>query len=199
MGDPRKSRKKYETPKHPWEAERIKEEWELRKKYGLKNKREIWKAKSILRNFRAQARKLQARLRYGDTQAEIQQKHLFGRWQRLGILSEENSTLDSVLSLGIEDILRRRLQTVVYLKGLARTPKQARQFIVHGHIGIGGRRVTIPGYLVRKDEEEEVDYYEFSPLANDMHPMRPQVVEQASEVSESAVSEENKKVVEGGE
>ena len=184
MGDPKFNRKKYETPKHPWEADRIKEEWELRRKHGLKNKREIWKAKSILRNFRAQARKLQAKLRYGDKQAEIQQKQLFGKLQRLGILNEENATLDSVLSLSVEDILMRRLQTIVYLKGLARTPKQARQFIVHGHISVGGRRVTIPGYLVRKEEENSIDYHEFSPLANELHPMRPQVVEQNPEVGE---------------
>ncbi len=191
MGDPRFNRKTYETPKHPWEAERIKEEWELKKKYGLKNKREIWKAKSILRNFRAQARDLQARLRYGDPQAERQQKQLFGKLTRLGILTEDTATLDAVLSLNVEDILRRRLQTVVYLKGLARTPKQARQFIVHGHISIGGRRVTIPGYLVRKEEEDMIEYHEHSPLADEMHPMRPQVIE-----GEAPAQEE---VKEGGE
>ena len=177
MGDPRFNRKTYETPKHPWEAERIKEEWELKKKYGLKNKREIWKAKSILRNFRAQARELQAKLRYGDQQAERQQKQLFDRLIRLGILSEDNTTLDAVLSLSVEDILRRRLQTIVYLKGLARTPRQARQFIVHGHISVGGRRVTIPGYLVRREEEDQIEYHKYSPLADEMHPMRPQVIE----------------------
>ena len=181
MGDPRFNRKTYETPKHPWEAERIKEEWELKKKYGLKNKREIWKAKSILRNFRGQARELQAKLRYGDPQAERQQKQLFDKVLRLGILEESNATLDAVLSLSVEDILRRRLQTIVYLKGLARTPKQARQFIVHGHIAINGRRVTVPGYLVRMDEEDGIDYYEHSPLADEMHPMRPQVVENQPE------------------
>ncbi len=179
MGDPRFNRKKYETPKHPWEADRIKEEWELQKKYGLKNKREIWKAKSMLRNFRAQARYLQAKLRYGDPQAEKQEKQLFSRLIRLGILNEDGATLDAILSLTVEDVLRRRLQTVVYLKGLARTPKQARQFIVHGHIAINGRRVTVPGYLVRKDEEPTVEYYEHSPLADEMHPMRPQVIEGA--------------------
>jgi len=177
MGDPRFHRKTYETPKHPWEADRIKEEWELQKKYGLKNKKEIWKAKSILRNFRSQARQLQAKLRYGDPQAEKQQKQLFDKLVRLGILNEANTTLDAILSLTVEDVLRRRLQTIVYLKGLARTPKQARQFIVHGHIAIGDRRVTIPGYLVRKEEEEMVDYYQYSPLANELHPMRPQVIE----------------------
>ncbi len=181
MGDPRFHRKTYETPKHPWEADRIKEEWELQKKYGLKNKKEIWKAKSILRNFRSQARQLQAKLRYGDPQAEKQQKQLFDKLVRLGILNEANTTLDAILSLTVEDVLRRRLQTIVYLKGLARTPKQARQFIVHGHIAIGDRRVTIPGYLVRKEEEEMVDYYQYSPLANELHPMRPQVIESKEE------------------
>lgn len=183
MGDPRKNRKTYETPKHPWESERIKEEWELKKRYGLKNKREIWKAKSMLRNFRSQARYLQAKLRYGDPQAEKQQKQLFGRLARLGILNEENATLDAVLSLSEEDILKRRLQTIVYLKGLARTPKQARQFIVHGHIAINGRKITIPGYMVRKDEEQFIEYNERSPLSDEMHPMRPQVIE-ASPVNE---------------
>ncbi len=187
MGDPKFNRKKYETPRHPWEAERIKEEWELKKKYGLKNKREIWKAKSILRNIRAQARNLQAKLRYGDPQAEKQQKLLFDKLVRLGILSEENLSLDAVLSLTVDDILRRRLQTIVYLKGLARTPKQARQFIVHGHIAIGEKRVTIPGYLVRKEEEELIDYHKFSPLANELHPMRPQKME---EIVEEATVEE---------
>ncbi|EDY36621.1 ribosomal protein S4 [Aciduliprofundum boonei T469] len=184
MGDPRFNRKKYETPKHPWEADRIKEEWELQKKYGLKNKREIWKAKSLLRNFRGQARQLQAKLRYGNPQAEKEQKLLFDKLIRLGILNEANATLDAVLSLTVEDILRRRLQTIVYLKGLARTPKQARQFIVHGHIAIGDRKVTIPSYLVRKEEEELVDYYKYSPLADEMHPMRPQVIEGQEGVKE---------------
>ncbi|ADD09204.1 30S ribosomal protein S4 [Candidatus Aciduliprofundum boonei] len=184
MGDPRFNRKKYETPKHPWEADRIKEEWELQKKYGLKNKREIWKAKSLLRNFRGQARQLQAKLRYGNPQAEKEQKLLFDKLIRLGILNEANATLDAVLSLTVEDILRRRLQTIVYLKGLARTPKQARQFIVHGHIAIGDRKVTIPSYLVRKEEEDLVDYYKYSPLADEMHPMRPQVIEGQEEVKE---------------
>ncbi len=116
-------------------------------------------------------------MRYGDPQAEKQQKQLFDKLIRLGILNEANATLDAVLSLTVEDILRRRLQTIAYLKGLARTPKQARQFIVHGHIAIGERKVTIPGYLVRREEEELVDYYKYSPLANELHPMRPQVIE----------------------
>lgn len=183
MGDPKFHRKQYETPRHPWEAERIKEEKELMRKYGLKNKREIWKAKSILRSFRAQARNLQARLRYGDKQAEKEYRQLMMRLNRLGIL-QEGATIDDVLGLTVEDILKRRLQTLVYVKGLAKTPRQARQFVVHGHISIGERRVTIPGYLVRRDEENMIAYNPNSPLASVDHPMRPVVVTETSKVSE---------------
>jgi len=179
MGDPKFHRKKYETPRHPWEAERIKEEKELMRKYGLKNKREIWKAKSILRSFRAQARSLQARLRYGDKQAEREYKQLMGKLYRLGILPED-AGIDDVLSLTVEDILNRRLQTIVYMKGLARTPRQARQFVVHGHIAIGERKVTIPGYLVKRDEEELITYSPYSPLSDEDHPMRPTNVESST-------------------
>jgi len=46
MGKPKFSRKKYETPSHPWQEDRIKAENELVKKYGLKNKKEVWKART---------------------------------------------------------------------------------------------------------------------------------------------------------
>ncbi|KAF5426797.1 small subunit ribosomal protein S4, partial [Candidatus Methanophagaceae archaeon] len=44
MGHPKKLKKKYERPRRPWVLQRIKDERELAEKYGLKNKREIWKA-----------------------------------------------------------------------------------------------------------------------------------------------------------
>jgi small subunit ribosomal protein S4 len=81
--------------------------------------------------------------------------------------------LDDVLELDIESILSRRLQTLAYLKGLANTPKQARQLICHGHIAIGGRKVNVPSYLVSKDEEEEIGYFVDSPLNEELHPARP--------------------------
>ncbi|MCQ4335807.1 MAG: 30S ribosomal protein S4, partial [Sulfolobales archaeon] len=59
-----------------------------------------------------------------------------------------------------------RLQTIVFKKGLARTIHQARQLIVHGHIAIGGRRVTSPGYIVKKSEEDLIDFYPTSPFKN---------------------------------
>ncbi|WP_455393178.1 30S ribosomal protein S4 [[Eubacterium] cellulosolvens] len=172
MGNPKQPRRKYDTPSHPWQGDRIKLENDLIKKFGLKNKREVWKSQSILRNFRQQARLLNARLRMADIQAEKERTQLLNRLINLGLLSS-NSNLNDVLGLEVENILNRRLQTQVYLKGLAHTPKQARQFIVHGHISISGRKVTIPGYLVKNIEEDTIEYNQYSSLTNELHPMRP--------------------------
>ncbi|MEM0128425.1 MAG: 30S ribosomal protein S4 [Thermoplasmatales archaeon] len=171
MGDPKKIRKKFETPRHPFEGERIKGENKVLKEYGLKNKRELWKAQSELRKYRANARDLQARLRLGDAVAQQTMKSMVGRLARYGILSE-NASADDILALNVQSFLERRLQTVVFRKGLARTPGMARQLIVHGHISVGEKKVTIPSYKVLKSEETEVGYSADSPLANELHPMR---------------------------
>ncbi len=172
MGDPKFPRRKWEGPRHPWEAERIAAENELLKKYGLKNKRELWRAESLVRRFRQRSRILQAQIRYGSAQAEREKDELLGRLERMGLLAPDG-TLNDVLALDVEAILTRRLQTMAYVKGLAHTPKHARQLIVHGHAAIGGRRVTIPGYFVSRAEEEEIAYAPASPLAHDLHPARP--------------------------
>jgi small subunit ribosomal protein S4 len=192
MGDPKFSRRKYDTPAHPWEGDRIKEENELLMKYGLKNKRELWRAKSYVRGLRAQSRELQARLRAADPQARTETEQLLAKCARLSLLPVEGATLNDVLSLNIEAILSRRLQTVLYRKGLAYTPKQARQLIVHGHAAIGPRKVTIPGYIVKRGEEELVQYHQTSPIANDLHPMRPK----AEELKAKLEAEEATKKVE---
>jgi small subunit ribosomal protein S4 len=174
MGDPKFSRAKFERPSHPWEADRIKAENELLKKYGLKNKKELWRSQYILRRFRQRARELQARVRTGDKQAEKEREQLLRRLGRVGLLPLEGTTLDDVLSLDVEAILSRRLQTLTFLKGLAFTPRQARQFIVHGHVSVGGRRVTIPGMLVNRTQENGIAYDERSGISNDLHPIRQQ-------------------------
>jgi len=172
MGDPKFSRKLYETPNHPWQAARIKEEKEIVKKYGLKNKTEIWKARSKLRQIRGQARDLQGKQLTGSEQVKRETAGLLARLQRMGLVSGE-ARLDDILALNVEAILMRRLQTMAYLKGLASTPTQARQMIVHGHVAIGGRRVNIPGYHVSKAEETAIEYAYSSPLQNADHPVRP--------------------------
>lgn len=161
MGHPRKARKKYDTPPHPWNAERIKSENKLMAKYGLKNKKEIWKADTLVRNYSRQARYL---LGFSEDQVKTEIDELLGHLKRTGIL-DESAPLESILDLTVEDILRRRLQTVVHQKGLARTAKEARMFVVHGHIALDGKKVNSPSYVVKKGEEDLVGFYPSSPVA----------------------------------
>lgn len=171
MGDPKFSRKTYDTPSHPWQGERIKAEVEVVRAFGLKNKTEVWKAETILRNLRKQSRDLQARLRSGDKQAQVEADALLNKCGRLGYLPV-GSNLNDILSLKDEDVLSRRLQTIVFEKGLASTIKQARQMITHGHIFMNGHRVTVPGYLVTRAEESSIEYNPSSPYTDEMHLMR---------------------------
>lgn len=178
MGQPKFSRKKYDTPSHPWQGDRIKAENEVKAKFGLKNKREIWKAQTRLREIRSQARELISRTRNPfDDQAAAESKLLLRRLHRQGYTGEE-ATLNDVLGMDVERILGRRLQSQVYLKGMARTPKQARQFISHGCILIGERRVTVPSYVVRREEEDIISIDPRKTIADDDHPVRPKAVGQ---------------------
>lgn len=99
------------------------------------------------------------------------EEELVTRLKKLGIM-HETAVLDDVLDLTIEDLLERRLQTIVFRKGLAKSIYQARQVIVHGHIAIGKQRVTVPSYLVAREEEKQVSYAPQSPLAKPSHPLR---------------------------
>jgi len=186
MGEPKFSRAKYTGPSHPWDGDRIKEEKGLVKKYGLKNKQELWRAQSALRNFRRTARNLQARLRSKDVQAEKESEELIAKLQRIGLLGED-ADLNEVLALQVEVLLNRRLQTVVHLKGLAYSVKQSRQFINHGHIALRGRKVTIPGYIIKVEDDEVIAYNDMSPLNHELHPMRPKTPEERElEAAEAA-------------
>jgi len=172
MGRPKFPRKQYDTPLHPWKEERIKSERALIRKYGLKNHREVWKARTQLRKYRGQARELLARFGSKDPQVEKEGNQLLLHLTRMGILTT-GGTLDDVLALETENILGRRLQTLVYQRGLANTSQQARQLVSHGHISIENRRITIPSYLVTKDEENNISYANDSPLTTLSHPARP--------------------------
>lgn len=148
------------------------EERKLLRRYALKNKRELWKALSILRGLRRQARGLQARLRTGTAQAKLETEGLLGRLTRLGLLPVGAPTLDDVLALTADSVLHRRFATIVAEKGLAPTPLSARKLIVQGHFAIGNRRVTRPGYLVPATEAAQIGYAPTSPLAGEEHPVR---------------------------
>lgn len=154
MGDPKQQKKQYATPLRPWGRERIEREAELVRKYGLKSKKEVWKTETILRGYRGQARNLMAA---SGEQAEKEARQLLTKLKNLGLVDEDSTVVD-VLRLDIDDVLDRRLQSVVRSKGLASTPTQARQMIDHGHIVVGDKAVTEPGYLVSAEEEENVDF-----------------------------------------
>ena len=145
----RKIRKNYKTPSKGWSKERIEKEREIVKNYGLKKKREIWRSETVSRKFRRLARELAAQAN------KEKEKILIDKLVKLGLLSE-GSTLDDVLSLTAEKFLERRLQTILVRKGICTTPRQSRQFIVHGHIKINGIRIVYPGYLVPKSEENNI-------------------------------------------
>jgi len=152
MGHPRRITKKYSTPKHPWRAERIKEEKEIGRKYGLKNKKEIWKAHASLRAARHQARTL---LTQRTAQSDVERAQLLARLVRLGLLKPD-AGIDDILALTTRDLLDRRLQTIVYKQGRASTIDQARQFITHGHVLLKNKKVTSPSYLVKAEEENQI-------------------------------------------
>ncbi|RLE86540.1 MAG: 30S ribosomal protein S4 [Thermoprotei archaeon] len=162
MGDPKKPRKKWEGPTHPWRKDVLQAELTLVGKYGLRNKRELWIAKTLLRRIRAKARRL---LALPPGERELRSRPLISKLYHMGLLPSPDASLDDVLRLTVEDVLERRLQTLVFRKGLARTIYQARQLIVHGHIAVNGRRVRSPGYLVSREEEEAIGFYPLSPLA----------------------------------
>lgn len=162
MGDPKKPRKKYSSPRNPWQADQLSRELHLMGIYGLRNKRELWKTETELSRIRKQARKLLAE---PIEERMEEESKLLKSLSRKGIIGVA-STLDDVLGLTVENLLERRLQTVVKQKGLASSIHLARQMVVHGHIKVKDRVVTIPGYLVRADEEPTVRVREGSPLAD---------------------------------
>lgn len=168
MGDPRRIKSKYAGPRHPWNKARIEEEKQLKIDYGLKNKKEIYKTQSKLKNFTNQAKRLIAAT---GKQAELEKIQLINRLNKLGLVTK-TAQLEDVLSLTVKDILDRRLQTVLHKKGHARTVKQARQFITHGHVIIKNKPITIPSYLVKSDEEPTIEFLEKSTLYNPEHPER---------------------------
>ncbi len=152
MGDPKNPRRVWKKPKRPLNYDLKMEELKTLGTFGLKTKRELWKAHTELSRLRHQARSLLAlRQEVREKEEPILMKSL----SKVGLV-EENSSLDDVLNLQVTDLLSRRLQTVVLKKFSFKTPYQARQAVVHGHIMIGDRIVSVPSYVVGMREENEI-------------------------------------------
>lgn len=168
MGSPKKQRKKFSKPAHPWQKERILAEQELLKEYGLNRKYEIWKMNTILRNFTHQAKNL---VTIKNPQVEKEKSQLLAKLFSMGLLAKD-AALEDVLSLTLKDVMERRLQTLVHRKNMAGSFKQARQFIIHGHIALGEKTVNAPSHLVLLKEEKDICFAQNSALSNASHPER---------------------------
>ena len=180
---PKRKRKKYSRPRKAFDKIRIEEENVLKEKYGLKNKLEIWKADAKIARVRNLAKQL-------ITKSD-EEKELF--IERLNQKGFNVQKISDALALNKEDWLKRRLQTIVFAKEFSNTPKQARQFIVHKHIQVGGRIVNIPSYQVSLEEENLIDInISFKPKdekKSKMEEIRDEILEQTED--------DNLKVIEG--
>ena len=174
MGDPKFARTKIRTPSHPWKQARIDEEHALKEKYGLKKvggMREIWREKSALRRHRNQAMKLIGKVDTSEGHFAREKTDMVQSLLRKGLLPGD-AGIDDVLQITVEHMLSRRLQSVVFYKGLAPTMRSSRNLIVHGHISIGDQKMTVPGYHVLKQEEDVIQYSTNSPFADSEHQFR---------------------------
>ncbi len=142
-----RKKKKYNKPRNMYSSARIEEESKLIEKYGLKNRKEIWKADAAIRRIREQAKDM-------ITASQEEQKELFDKLRKIGFSVEK---IADILALDKEDWLKRRLQTIVYEKKLAETPKQARQFITHKHVKVGNKVVNVPSYIVKEEEVDKIE------------------------------------------
>jgi len=162
MGDPKYPRRAWKKPKRPLNYDLKMEELKTLGTFGLKTKRELWKAHTQLSRVRHQARSLLA------LREEIRKREepiLMNSLTRIGLVSE-SSTLDDVLNLQVTDLLSRRLQTIVHKTLEFKTPYQARQAVVHGHVMIGDRVINVPSYTVQIAEEKDIHLTQESSLKN---------------------------------
>jgi small subunit ribosomal protein S4 len=142
----KRKHKIYSKPKRPFEKVRIEEEAKIKTEFGLKNKKEIWKAEAKIKVMREKAKKL-------ISASPKEQQALFDRLKKIGI---SVNSISDVLSLEKKDYLNRRLQTILVKKKIATTSRGARQLIVHKKVLVGGDTVNIPSYIVPVELENKI-------------------------------------------
>jgi small subunit ribosomal protein S4 len=166
MGAPRRNRKKYNKPKNMWNIQRISADRSLINEYGLRNMKELWKVQTEISRIRGNVRGLLS----GSAGSSQMERDLIGRLARLGI-AQNDATLDSLLDIKENALLERRLQSLVFRKGLATSMKQSRQIISHGFISVNGIRMNRPGYMVKAEEEKHIGYYKQIDVAPKVKPV----------------------------
>ncbi|XP_024393491.1 small ribosomal subunit protein uS4z [Physcomitrium patens] len=155
--------KTFKKPRRPFEKERLDAELKLVGEYGLRNKRELWRVQYALSRIRNNARMLLT-LDEKNTRRIFEGEALLRRMNRYGLLDENQSKLDYVLALTVENFLERRLQTIVFKSGMAKSIHHARVLIKQRHIRVGKQIVDVPSFMVRVDSQKHVDFALSSPL-----------------------------------
>lgn len=182
MGDPKYPRKAWRKPKRPLNYDLKMEELKTLGTFGLRTKKELWKAHTKLSSVRHQARSLLA------LQQDIREEKepiLMKSLAKIGLVSND-ATLDDVLNLEVTDLLTRRLQTLVHKKFGFQTPYQARQAVVHGHIMIGDRVINIPSYTVTTAEEKNIQFTPESKFPEILEKSKEGKVESSPEVENTS-------------
>jgi len=183
MGDIKRKRKLFSRPKKLFDRARMDEENILVKRYGLKNKREIWKAKTAVSKLRRRAKTL-----IGADMKE--QQKFFDKLNKVGM---NVTDVSDVLALTEENLFERRLQTMLFKKKLANTVKGARQLIVHKNVLVDGKVVNIPSFVVTLDLEDKLALKEkkVKVKKEEEVPVESEVTEGAEEATEEVAKEEN--------
>lgn len=175
---------------HPWQKARIDEERSIKKQFGTRTKKEIWKMDSRLKRFQDLAKKA---VSVKTAQEEKEMMQLLDKARKYGLIKETEG-LDAILDLKLPDIMNRRLQSVVFQKGMANSMLQARQFIVHEHVQVNGRTISAPSYLISLAEEGTVEFVRTSSLSDPEHPEREKAKKEEKADKETlAAIEEGKK------
>merc|ERR1719352_1867836 len=151
------------SPRRAYDKERLDKELQMIGTYGLKTNREIWRVGLILSKVRAVARRLLT-LEERDPERIFQGQALMRRMIRYGILDEDKQRLDYVLELKVENVMERRLQTLVFKRGLAKSIHHARVLIRQRHIRVGRQIVNVPSFMVRVESQPHIEFATNSPF-----------------------------------
>jgi small subunit ribosomal protein S9e len=161
-------RKMRDTPRNPFEKERMVKELELVGRYGLRNKRELWTLQKVFTKDKERARNLLISSNPNDVL--IDGRYLLNRLVKYGILGaidltdrdEVVSGLSKILDLTIDRYLDRRLQSCVFSAGLAKSIHQARVLVNSRCICVGDQIVDISSFMVKAEQEPFIEYNPYS-------------------------------------
>jgi small subunit ribosomal protein S4 len=169
MGLPIRHKTKAVSHKKKWDKNTIVSEAVFVTDYALKNKKEIRKAEALVSKLKTIAKNFN---RTTETKTSAGAAQFVDKLKAQGYLNVEATSLDEVLEITLRELFERRLSSVVYKAGLAKTPGQARQFVVHGHVAVGGQIVTAPSYPVSVKDADIIAFVGSSSLADEAHPER---------------------------